>query len=420
MSNYYAAEWYCCNHLNACYISDPLYIGGCYEWLRREFNGTCFNIFVTPRTDQGGGVDIHACEAEIVQSSYYRDFLAAFDWALTGCPIVSSGCPWLAPACCQVCTIPDELTCAFNFANAPVRDYCSGCFGLLRDWQGFRGDYDIVYPFLYGYRERMRGQVDFWSMWVNWGKCDQTGDGCVSITLYDCRVRNEDWLLKHCCDYFHHGFSVYDGVAKETIKSYQIDDGVIGCNVPIRVPECAARWVWMYEAPYAEGFVCLSTMGGFECKSKILGEPYDGGNYIYREPCETDAVLYFGLPNFAIGSLPIKRLKCTLKTTPNSIIVANSNINARCWTDRVQAYAMPQSQFTFCFITFPSAVECCVFAAAKMLQCGVFYYLCSYKCASGQYIAMCPNSVAMITADVCGAKMIYYTFQGYSIGGAAI
>lgn len=146
--------------------------------------------------------------------------------------------------------------------------------------------------------------------------------------------------------------------------------------------------------------------------------PKDGSLYIWREPCETDGVLYFGLPNYAIGSIPIKRIKCTIDNTPSVSYMRNESSRAECWSARDMAFVENSNKYKFCFITFPNSDESLIDNVPKMMSCAIWYYLCSYKCEAGQYVAMCKSSVNVLNRDMCGAKMTYYSFQGYSIGGA--
>ena len=155
----------------------------------------------------------------------------------------------------------------------------------------------------------------------------------------------------------------------------------------------------------------------YQCDVYIC-TPKDGSLYLWREPCETDGVLYFGLPNYAIGSIPIKRIKCTIDNTPSVSYMRNESSRAECWSARDMAFAENSNMYKFCFITFPNNDESLIDNVPKMMSCAIWYYLCSYKCEAGQYVAMCKSSVNVLNRDMCGAKMTYYSFQGYSIGGA--
>ena len=148
--------------------------------------------------------------------------------------------------------------------------------------------------------------------------------------------------------------------------------------------------------------------------------PNDGSCYVWRDPCETDGVLYFGLPNYAVGSIPIKRIKCVLDYQPSTSYIRNESERVECWSARDMAFDEPCNKYKFCFITFPNCDPSLIANVPKMMSCAVWYYLCSYKCEAGQYVQMCKTSLNMLDRDVCGSKMTYYSFQGYSVGGAYI
>ena len=146
----------------------------------------------------------------------------------------------------------------------------------------------------------------------------------------------------------------------------------------------------------------------------------EGSCYVWREPCETDGVLYFGLPNYAVGSIPIKRIKCVLDYQPSTSYMRNESYRSVCWSARDMAFNEANNKFKFCFITFPNCDPTLIGNVPKMMSCAIWYYLCSYKCEAGQYVQMCKTSLNMLDRDICGSKMTYYSFQGYSVGGAYI
>lgn len=634
MSNYYDRPSYD-PPKGVCYLTDPRYEEGCNEWQQREYCGVCYNVFMTPRDANGGGVDINACKSDIVKRDQYRSFLQAFDWALSN-PISPLACcvdapfNWLGNACCRY---TDDTTIAdgYNFATSPIGYYKDNRDKYVRDWCSYRYDNDFITPIGFESRERMEGQIDFMTIYGNWkgagvsgsidfGVCDCRGcvtrcltanNGVATETLdgntynldacevgmvipynepYSCAWLNMSvngasqnmarWggepydgggYCYYCCgsvtctDVYHcsccvcygqgscqvccgsvevctgqscigmiNNGSCYEvtGVSSAfcaiivdfgtAYKAAEWNDGSLyyyvvtawydnnaggmcgavnfccGINPAADAIQCSCDVLYSWATQAGKGMCGIVLLGhtahpicnsifnadafGASCfwicafdpmynmwnpakiGAKFYGgsgtpqyclydaccwqdvcctcnydlyctckydvcctyqcdvcvcEPLGGSLYIEREPCETDGVLYFGLPNYAIGSIPIKRIKCQVDNTPSYTYMRNdSDSAAQCWSKRDISFAETDNKYKFCFITFPNVCDEWSLDIPKMLSCGVFFYLCSYKCNSGQYINMCKGSVNALTKEVCSAKMLYYTFQGFSVGGA--
>lgn len=620
MSNYYDRPSYD-PPKGVCYLTDPRYEEGCNEWQQREYCGVCYNVFMTPRDANGGGVDINACKSDIVKRDQYRAFLQAFDWALSN-PISPLACcvdapfNWLGNACCRY---TDDTTAAdgYNFATSPIGYYKDNRDKYVRDWCSYRYDNDFITPIGFESKDRMEGQIDFMTVYGNWkgagvsgsidfGVCDCRGcmtrcltanngvatetldgdtynldacevgmvipyskpysfawlnmsvngatqnmarwggdpyDGCwhryecvgrvqctcevcecvcslltplcwltqkgdmceatlpytaycttFDLSLYkiagcitnfpkdtdecgcplglmfwtcgysvdgnmlsvcahfatdgcaqliQCACDVVDWLANNCnydtmCVSFGCGTYIdgsvrirssytshYCGnVGYSTCVLYS-DVNASACNYSDNYIVSGGITIYHGSTCFCDVFYsscnCYSCSDVYECVScKYCVDVCRAINETYlREPCETDGVLYFGLPNYAIGSIPIKRIKCQVDNTPTYTYMRNdSDSAAQCWSKRDISFAETENKYKFCFITFSNVCDAWSLDIPKMLSCGVFFYLCSYKCNSGQYINMCKGSINALTKEVCSAKMLYYTFQGFSVGGA--
>lgn len=251
-----------------------------------------------------------------------------------------------------------------------------------------------------------------------------------------CTITTAQSVLLQCfCQYCPAGYS-YFGVAfqasnNEVVYPYFRDMGInLIDDATAATPNLDIYYgAWIY-SPNVDmtdyciitggynALCCVQAIGGYVSCDVCVCRLNDGSCYIQREPCETDGVLYFGLPNYAIGSIPIKRIKCTIDNTPNVSYMRNESSRAECWSARDMAFAENSNKYKFCFITFPNSDETLIDNVPKMMSCAIWYYLCSYKCEAGQYVAMCKSSVNVLSRDMCGAKMTYYSFQGFSVGGA--
>lgn len=381
-----------------CFVDTPCYEYGANAWVQCEYNNVCYNVFLTPRDDyNGGGVNINACKSDIMRLQKYKEFTRAFDYALYCDAIPDNNTfQWIGSnTCCRYSYNPDIVD-GYVFSNAPTLQY-NDPTDMIRDWTGERADYDLLYPL--GWTtyvgERMRGQADFVGIYGNWGKCGAAGR--LHVCLWDfcgcAGVRSLD---------------VCNGDACQQIGD---NSGVV----------CADNigWVWKHNRPSSCFEVCMSSCGCYLMHFCLTQCP--NFEFVEHEPCETDAVLYVGMPNYLIASIPIKRVKCTLETTPTISVMANDNVNSRCWNDRAWAFAEQTARYKFCFITFPNELgmeDARANIIPRILSNAVFIYMCSYKCGDGQYIATCKSSLNIIKNMNEGRKVNYYTFQGYSVGGA--
>lgn len=414
-------------------------------WCKCTYLGTTFDYFVSG----GFGDDyncwqnffnINACKMEIAKNCVYPDFIKAFDAALMfdkeQCVYPSFMCqheffPMLnTENCCSYSIDNTDRVDAFMFNRYALINYMAnanvGGDNFIRDFDGYRLDTDWIVQPRGLVVERMCGQQDFLAMYFGIDKC--YNGGVSEIFVYNGGFDLPSEAASAGCM-----ICAYTGIAngddllgefyetREQNGSFEFVRGHIG----------SFGFVLPFTYDKQTLYSCLSIRGNLHhC---LAFRPNNAPEFVMRDPCETDGVLYFGLTNLSIVSMPIKRIKCKLEITQSNlrqtemdyysgVLVGAPQDNERSYQNNLVS-SESEPRYTMCFITFANNFDNenkNAHILPHYLANSVFAYLCNYKCGTGAYIAMCKNSLNIQTRQDNKGKLAYYTFQGYTLDLANI